>query len=156
MAYNPFYWWRRFSKEAPLKRKDALKGKSYLLQQIEHGDFEYSDYSRQAKLEPGYLEERIQKLRLIHKGGQESFKEKVDEYRGLSAARINRLMADHDNEESKLLYLLRTSLMKEFGVDVWEEALEIVGEGDLKALYFTYQEIADGKSKCRIEPQVTI
>lgn len=99
---------------------------------------------------------KIQKLRLIHKGGQESFKEKVDEYRGLSAARINRLMADHDNEESKLLYLLRTSLMKEFGVDVWEEALEIVGEGDLKALYFTYQEIADGKSKCRIEPQVTI
>lgn len=160
MAYNPFYWWRRFSKSAPLKRKDALKGKSFLLQQIEHGDFEYSDYSRQAKLEPKYLEERITKLRSTHKGGEESFKEKVDEFKSMSAARINRLMADHNDEEVKLLYLLRDGLRKEFGVDVWESSLEEVGEGDLKALYYTYQKLAEevknGTSKCGIESEVTV
>lgn len=160
MAYNPFYWWRRFSKSAPLKRKDALKGKSFLLQQIEHGDFEYSDYSRQARLEPKYLEERIIKLRSTHNGGPESFREKVDEYKSMSAARINRLMADHHNEETKLLFLLKDGLVKEFGVDVWDEALEDVGEGGLKELYYIYQSIVDnknnGKSKRRSRRKVAI
>ena len=160
MAYNPFYWWRRFSKSAPLKRKDALKGKSFLLQQIEHGDFNYSDYSRQAKLEPQYLDERVAKLKATHKGGIESLREKVDEYERMSAARINRLMADHHDEESKLLFLLKDGLIKEFGVDLWDRTLKKVGDGDLKDLYYTYQSLAEkknnGKSKRRTQRKATI
>ncbi len=40
-----FNWWRRCKPKAKLQRKDALRGKSFLLQQIEHGDFDYSDYA---------------------------------------------------------------------------------------------------------------
>jgi len=41
-----------------------------------------------------------------------------------------------------MLFGLKSSLQKEFAVDVWEESLEKVGEGDIKALYYTYAELA--------------
>ena len=43
-----FNWWRRSKKKAPLQRKNALQGKSFVLQQIENGDYDPSDYQRQA------------------------------------------------------------------------------------------------------------
>ncbi len=149
MAYNPFYWWRRKSKKPLLKRKDAFKGKPFLLQQIEHGDFDYSDYSNQAKEELPIAYDRIEKLKAKFKGGLDAFKEEEEKILRLTHVRINRLMQDHHDEEEKMLTMLRMSLYKEFKADVWNESIEAVGDGDLKALYFKYQELAElqnGKS----------
>jgi len=159
MAYNPFYWWRRFSKPAPLKRKDAFKGKSFLLQQIEHGDFDYSDYSRQAQDEYRIGAERIEKLKKTFRGGPEALKEEIEKYNRMMHIRINRLMEDHQNEETKLLFLLRDKLLKEFDCDVWYEALKITEEGTMVDLYWNYQKLAEkvknGESKCRSTTEVS-
>ena len=146
MAYNPFYWWRRFSKQAPLKRKNALKGKSFLLQQIEHGDFDYSDYSRQAQDEYTIGAERVEKLKATFKGGPEALSEEIAKYDRMMFLRIRRLMEDHHNEESKLLFLLRDGLLKEFGIDCWEEALEKVEEGSMVDLYWIYNDLVKQKA----------
>lgn len=148
MAYNPFYWWRRKTKRALLKRKDAFKGKSFLLQQIEHGDYNYSDYSSQAREELPIAQTRINKLKQSHRGGPESLKEESDKIVRMAYVRINRLMQDHHEEEGRMLGMLRDSLLKEFKVDVWEEALEKVGEGDLKDLYYTYELLARQHGSC--------
>ncbi len=148
MAYNPFYWWRRKTKRTLLKRKDAFKGKSFLLQQIEHGDFEYSDYSKQAREEHPIAKDRIEKLRAKFKGGPDAFKEEEEKILRLTHVRINRLMQDHHDEEEKMLTMLRVSLLKEFKEDYWNQALKEVGEGDIKDLYYTYELLAkqNGKS----------
>ena len=48
---SKFYWWRRIPKRKKLNVKDAHKLKPLILQQIEHGDFDESDYKRQANEE---------------------------------------------------------------------------------------------------------
>lgn len=157
MAYNPFYWWRRKTKRTLLKRKDAFKGKSFLLQQIEHGDYEYSDYNKQAQEELPIAHERIEKLKLKHKGGEESLKEESEKILRMAHVRINRLKQDHHEEENRMLGMLRDSLLKEFKIDLWDKALEEVGEGDLKDLYYTYELLAKqyGKGKLRSRAKVT-
>lgn len=147
MAYNPFYWWRRKSKKPLLKRKDAFKGKSFLLQQIENGDFDYSNYSKQAEEEYPIAIDRIEKLRAKFKGSPDAFKEEEEKVLRLTHVRINRLMQDHHDEEEKMLSMLRMSLIKEFGVDVWYESLEQVGEGSIKDLYYTYELLAKQNGK---------
>ena len=139
--------------------KQALKGKSFLLQQIEHGDFDYSDYQNQA------LDELIMcekdKLQLISnwKFGRESLQERVDELDRKYIKRYNKLMQDHDREENKMLHELKESLIKEFGVDIWDEALDQVDGGNLKDLYYTYRQLSsneNGTSKRRGRSKVTI
>ena len=139
--------------------KQALKGNSFLLQQIEHGDFDYSDYHNQA------LDELIMcekdKLQLISnwKFGRESLQERVDELDRKYIKRYNKLMQDHDREENKMLHELKESLIKEFGVDIWDEALDQVDGGNLKDLYYTYRQLSsneNGTSKRRGRSKVTI
>ena len=142
MAYNPFYWWRRSHKRSPLKRKDAFKGKSFLLQQIQNGDFNYSDYSNQANQEIPIAEKRVKALRQSFKGGPDSLKEQEEKIMRLTQVRINRLLEDHHNDETKMLCTLKESLIKEFKVDVWDQSLMDVGEGTLEDLYMTYQQNA--------------
>lgn len=159
MGKSKWNWWRRHSKRQPLDPKQALKGKSFLLQQIEHGDFDYSDYYNQA------LDELIMcekdKLQLITnwKFGRESLQERVDELDRKYIKRHNKLMQDHDREENKMLHELKQSLIKEFGVDIWDEALDQVDGGNLIDFYYTYRQLAlkdNGTSKRRGRSKVTI
>jgi len=43
-----------------------------------------------------------------------------------------------------MLHELKESLIKEFGVDIWDEALDQVDGGNLKDLYYTYRQLARG------------
>lgn len=140
-----FNWWRRIKKQRPLTRKEALKGKSFLLQQIEHGDLDYSDYLRQAMYELVLCDEEKQVVSSKWKGGEDSLKNKLDEIERKYIKRYNRLMDDHNTEEQRILGYLRTSLQHEFGVDVWEEALNSNPDQDLKDFYFCYRELAAKK-----------
>lgn len=138
---SKFNWWRRYSKHKPLERKNALKGKSFLLQQIEHGDYDYSDYSRQAQEELETCRQKVAELKAGWKYGPESLQDRVDEIERKYIKRYNKLMEDHDHEEFKLLNKLKESLIKQTKVDVWDSAVE-VGSNSLIDFYYKYVEIA--------------
>jgi hypothetical protein len=142
-----------------LDPKQALKGKSFLLQQIEHGDFDYSEYRAQALEELAMCKRDMLKLVTTWKYGKGSLDEKLDELERKYIKRHNKLMQDHDREENKMLHELRESLIKEFGTDVWDEALEQVDGGNLKDLYYTYRQLTskeNGTSKRRSRSKVTV
>lgn len=141
-----FNWWRRYSKKPKLSRKDALKGKSFLLQQIEHGDFDHSDYLRQAREELLRMKDEQQEITDKHKGGKESLQEKLDECERKYRKRHNKLMQDYEDEENRTILLLRESLIKQFGADVWDTALEQNTES-LVEFYWKYQQLAKETKK---------
>jgi hypothetical protein len=101
------------------------------------------------------------KLQLISnwKFGRGSLQERVDELDRKYIKRYNKLMQDHDREENKMLHELKHSLIKEFGVDIWDEALDQVDGGNLIDFYYTYRQLVskdDGTSKRRSRSKVTI
>ena len=136
-----FNWWRRYSKKPKLSKKDAFKGKTFLLQQIEHGDFDFSDYLRQAREELLRMKDAQQEITDKHKGGKESLQEKLDECERKYRKRHNKLMQDYEDEENRTILLLRESLIKQFGADVWDIALEQNTES-LVEFYWKYQQLA--------------
>ena len=139
--------------------KQALKGKSFLLQQIEHGDFDYSEYRVQALEELVMCEEAKEQLASSWICGPDSLRDRLDELDRKYIKRYNKLMQDHDREENKMLHELKESLIKEFGIDIWDEALDQVDGGNLKDLYYTYRQLSsseNGTSKRRSRSKVTI
>jgi hypothetical protein len=140
-----FNWWRRSKKKAPLKRKDALKGKSFLLQQIEHGDFDPSDYLRQAYNEKELCKKEQKKVISNWVAGPESLREKLHEIERKYIKRYNKLVEDHHEEENRLLRTLRQKLIIEFGIDCWEEALAADKDQDHVQFYHNYRKIANKK-----------
>lgn len=142
-----FNWWRRHKTRTLLKKKDALKGQSFFLQQILHGDFDPSDYQKQARQELVYADQDKMKMAQSWIASEESLVYKLDEIDRKYIKRHNKLMEDFHREESMMLFHVKDGLLKEFGVDVWEKAIEKVGEGDIKALYSTYARLANKKTK---------
>ena len=128
-------------KQAPLQRKDALKGKSFLLQQIEHGDFNYSNYKSQAEDE--LVRATTEKAALLKnwKASKESYNEACHEIDRKYRKRYNKLMEDHLNEETKLLSVLKKRLILEFKKDVWESVVNSC-QGDLVSFYNEYKQVA--------------
>lgn len=119
-----FNWWRRYSKKPKLSKKDAFKGKTFLLQQIEHGDYDHSDYLRQAHEEINRMIVDMDKITINHKGGPDSLKDKHSECERKFRKRHNKLLEDYQAEETRTLHNLQQALFKEFGVDVWAECLD--------------------------------
>jgi hypothetical protein len=159
MGKSKWNWWRRHSKRQPLDPKQALKGKSFLLQQIEHGDFDYSEYRVQALEELVMCEEAKEQLASSWICGPDSLRDRLDELDRKYIKRYNKLMQDHDREENKMLHELKESLIKEFGIDIWDEALDQVDGGNLKDFYYTYRQLAskdNGTSKFRSKSQISI
>ena len=147
---SKFNWWRRYKKKAPLQRKDAFKGKSFLLQQIEHGDFDPSDYLRQAYLEKEYMAKEQDKVSKNWKASQESLREKLREITMKYNKRYNKLMEDFHQEEFRLLKKLREKLVVEFGVDIWDKVLELDIDQDHVQFYHNYRKAAQHVAKSEI------
>ena len=142
-----FNWWRSSKNKAPLQKKEALQGRSFLLQQIEHGDFDPSDYRRQAKHELHLLKQEQNKLIKSWIAGPESLKHKLDEVERKYIKRYNKLMEDDFEEERRLLRNLREGLIKEFEVDCWNESLQADPNQDLITLYQNYKKLASKQKK---------
>ncbi len=124
-----------------------LQGRSFLLQQIEHGDFDPSDYRRQAKHELHLLKQEQNKLIKSWIAGPESLKHKLDEVERKYIKRYNKLMEDDFEEERRLLRNLREGLIKEFEVDCWNESLQADPNQDLITLYNNYKKLASKQKK---------
>ena len=144
---SQFNWWIRSKKKPPLQKKDAFIGKSFTLQQIEHGDYDPSDYLRQAKHELVLAKEEQAKITKSWTAGPESLKHKLHTVELKYIKRYNKLMEDYDAEEQRLLKKLREALVKEFNGDYWEQALKVDKNQDLIQFFNSYRKIALQKQK---------
>lgn len=142
---SKFNWWRRTKKKSKLQRKDAFKGRSFLLQQIENGDYDYSDYRRQALQELDYCKKEQAQITNTWKASAQSLQVKLDEVERKYIKRYNKLMEDFQKEEQNLLVALKADLTKEFKIDCWSEAIEEADDQDLVQFYHTYKKVVQEK-----------
>jgi hypothetical protein len=150
-----FNWWRRERKKKKLSPDQTLKGKSKLLQQIEHGDFDLSDYKRQADNEFVLRDAERQKIRSKWVASQDSLEHKLREVDFSYQKRYNRLYKDFDLDEKRLLEELQYRLLKEFKVDVWEQALNYPNELTLEQFYHVYKQLANEQISKKPRPKVS-
>jgi len=136
-SYN---WWRRRSKRKTLKKSASL------IDRIEHGDFEVSQYLREANFELKLMEH--EKRKICKKGKEEGWgkqtiehdaREKTNQYR----RRYNRLIKDFLRDDAKILQKLKNELNSKFD-DYWEYLYNEWLDGNLedltvKELYKTYE-----------------
>lgn len=122
-----------------------MKGKSFLLQQIEHGDYDPSDYYNQALNELRLCKQEQNKLAKSWKAGADSLQYRLDEIERKYIKRYNKLVEDHNNDEQRIIHKLKTELQKEFLLDVWDEALEVDLQQSVLELYYNYRKIAYDK-----------
>jgi hypothetical protein len=122
-----------------------LKGKSFLLQQIEHGDYDPSDYYSQALDELRLCKMEQAKVTKSWSAGSDSLRDCLEKIERKYIKRYNKLMEDHYKEENRILNKLKEELKKEFVVDVWVEALKKDINQDLLGLYHNYKKIAYDK-----------
>ena len=142
---SKYYWWRRYPKRKKLQPKDAHKLKPFILQQVEHGDFDESDYKRQAEEE---LKTRDKELKAFVKSYKGINPEQDHRYRDIQRRyqkRYNKLMEDYHNEEGGILLDFKTALIDYFEIDVWDECLAESFAKDLdgaESFYFLYSSIS--------------
>lgn len=140
-----FNWWRRSKKRKPLAKNQLFKGKSIVLQKIEHGDYDYSDYYNQAQQELIYCKQDQNKTAQKWKGFTDSLSYALRDVEKKYRKRYNKLMEDHLVEEQRLLLRLKEDLAQEFKVDVWDEALELAVNKNLLEFYELYKILAQEK-----------
>jgi len=126
--YVKFYWWRRFKPRTP-----PFKHRS-LLQKIQNGNYDYSDYRVQALYE---LELAEIKSNIFPKY---AYTER-DEAIKMGRMRYNKLMIDFDKDESNLLKTIEREFCKVFGISKEEFDLYVLlCDGGLEELYNTIKE----------------
>lgn len=152
MARSTYNWWRRNK-----KRKTLPKSKPLLLR-IRNGDFETSQYLKEAAAEMETLTNlkekeilRAQKLNLNKETTEQNVFNATDEYQ----RRYNRLMKDFFEDEQRILKELRMGLKREFKKDLWERAMESLSDGGVEDLYWWYKkELGLGQTPSEIAIQL--
>lgn len=140
---NKFNWWRRGHKSwQKLSPSKALKGKSLLLQQIEHGDFEVSPFKQLADKELELRDQQKLTLTQQWKGGQDSLKERLERVDLTAQKRYNRLYQEYDKQEQQMLHELKRRLIAEFKVDVWDLAINYPSDLTTVQFYYVYSQYA--------------
>jgi hypothetical protein len=141
-----FNWWRRQRPKAKLDRKKAKLGVPFILQQIEHGDFDHSDFKRQAEQELVLCEQTLATFVKNYKGSAPTLDDRYLEIERKFRKRYNKLMEDYHKEEVATLMELRVALIKHFEVDVWDETVQEAFKRDTigaKDFYFLYNELTN-------------
>lgn len=141
-----YNWWRRQRPARKLQRKDAFKGRPFLLQQLEHGDYSESDFKRQAEDELVRCEQALELFKKEYKGSDPKQDSRYHDIQRKYTKRYNLLMEDYDTQEKRSLNELKHNLIKEFGVDVWDEAIEeAIGQGieEDEEFYYIYQRVSE-------------
>lgn len=111
MGRSTFNWWRRNPKRKVLPKTSSL------IDRINHGDFEVSQYFNEADLEMKTLlrlkqieEEKGERMGLKAETIRQNVFNATDEYQ----RRYNRLIKDAIEDENRILHELKVSFEKEF------------------------------------------
>lgn len=143
-----YNWWRRGHKtQSQLKPIQIKKGRSKLLQKIEHGDFDVSPYLKLAQRELVLTQQKKVELVAGWKGRRESLQEKLDAVDLAGQKRYNRLYKDYHEQEQRLLDQLKHKLRVEFKVDLWDYCLQQCEDQDVKQFYQLYKQYAQQAAK---------
>ena len=140
MSYNKFRWWTKGRPNKPLKADAPL------LLKIRNGDFDYS-YMFNEAVEMRNTASKVYEQTYNNYGGTDE-RNRVEV--ALEASQMKRVKAlklelEANKDELNLLYKLRSELTKEFGKDLWDNAmLRSRGKGTLEDLYYWY------KKQCKI------
>lgn len=135
MGYNPYRWFTKGRINKP------LKGNAPLLLKIRNGDFNYSYMFAEAEF-------NRQEATRVYEEAYKSYIGSDETNRKLAAedsARMKRvkalkLMEEAHKNEMVILTSLRRNLEAEFGVDLWDKAMEKKrGKGTIEDLYFWYK-----------------
>lgn len=142
MGKSTFNWWRRHPK------RKVLSNKRPLIERINNGDFEVSQYFEEAEAEKRTLlelkkkeEDRGKKLGLKYESIRQNIFNATDEYQ----RRYNRLMKDAYRDEDRILNEIEKSFRKQFGdipqtiFDEWLNGRE--DDMTVEDLYYRCREI---------------
>tara|TARA_S200002703_G_scaffold49942_1_gene43366 strand:- start:1097 stop:1549 length:453 start_codon:yes stop_codon:yes gene_type:complete len=139
-----YYWWRRNPLRKKLKRSQANKLKPFIIQQIEHGDFDHSDYERQAKEELEMCERDLKSFCETYKGTDPEQDHRYLQIERGYRKRYNKLMEDYYWDEGNRLLEFKEALVKHFEVDIWDrcqyEAFKRDTDG-AKSFFYLYSEL---------------
>ena len=142
---SKFYWWRRTSKKKKLSPKKAHMLKPFLLQQIEHGDFDHSDYKRQADEELMRCDRDLKEFCEAYKGRDPKEDHRYGDIERAYRKRYNLLIEDYYWDEGTRLMEFKDALTDYFEIDVWDECLTEAFKQDIsgaKSFYFLYSTIS--------------
>jgi two-component SAPR family response regulator len=134
MAYNKFRWFTQ-------QRKRKLPKSRPLLERIQNGDFEYSIYFDEAKnvresAEKVYND--VMQNALISNERQKENEANLSSR--MKRVRALKLMEEADKDERNILKELQDELTKEFGIDLWDKAMEKQrGKGTTEDIYWWYK-----------------
>ena len=137
MAYNPYRWYT-----SGKYRKRPLPQSSPLLLKIRNGDFEYSPFFLEAQDNDKLYDEMYQYFmdtspiqNIVDRNHE------AHQYAKMKRIKANKLREKADVEEKTRLNQLKKELELEFGVDLWDEAMEanIGGRGTTEDLYWWYK-----------------
>lgn len=145
-----YYWWRRNPLRPKLKRSQANKLKPFILQQIEHGDFDYSDYERQAKEELAMCKKELQAFCKAYQGTNPEQDHRYLHIERGYRKRYNKLMEDFYWDEGNRLVDFKLALVKYFEIDVWDECVTEAFKRDTngaESFYFLYSELSKKKKQ---------
>lgn len=143
MGFNAFNYWKRGRKAVPMLKK-APKNSPYPLvwHQIKKGCYDLSPYWSLIGVEHALLRKEIHDFKKNNpRASQESIDAFILKRRPIYNKRIRKLEEAHHEYESKRLIMLKNQFIVDFGVDVWEEALETCMGDELMDFYHTYQQI---------------
>jgi len=127
----PFYWWRRY------RSHKYLSNKSSLIDKIINGDFEYSEFFKQAEFELHWMRDEQDEFKDNYKG-REPHKDPL--YLAIeirTIKRYNKLLEDGMKEEFDRTVKLVNGLVKKFKIDK-ESVKSIMAEfdGTTEKLYY--------------------
>jgi hypothetical protein len=145
-----YYWWRRHPHRSKLKHSQASKTKPFIIQQIEHGDFDHSDYERQAKEELAMCERDLQAFCKAYQGTDPEQDHRYLDIKRKYRKRYNKLMEDYYWDESNRLADFRQALIKHFEIDLWEECVTEAFKQDTdgaKSFFYLYSKLIRNKTK---------
>lgn len=141
-----FNWWRRYRSKPKLQRKNAKKGIPFILQQIDHGDFDHSDLRQQAEDELVMCNKELKQFVKNYKGRDPINDTRYLDIQRRYRKRYNKLMQDYHEDELRTLAELRHSLIQHFEINVWDEVLQEAFKRDTtgaRDFYFLYSEITN-------------
>lgn len=151
MAYNPYRW---YTKGRP---KKPLPSSAPLLLKIRNGDFNYSYMFSEARM---VREEATRVYEEAYKNyiGSDEHNRKMAAEDSARMKRVKALKLDEKahEEEMKILWKLKDELASEFGVDLWEKAMERKrGKGTIEDLYWWYKkQVGFGQTPSEIAIQL--
>lgn len=138
--FDPYNWWKRGVRmTTPLRKVPKGSSEPLVWYQILNGDFKHSPYWEMSRKEVDYWKKEVDDYRKKNpRISEKSVQDFAESRWRMYHKRIERLRESHLQYEVSRLAMLKEGLINAFGVDIWDEMVEIC-DGDETKLYKLYK-----------------